>query len=253
MRIDELPQLDNLQSRLRLDYQVVSLMYDPLMEVAAYRNVDDLKAQRHPITSIEDGHLATHYRVNYHLRTLTGPGTYSAPTTVHFDLFANPDYPTHEPSCFVIDGKLPWSPHFADNGWICIGKIWERAAGNMLVGELLVHVAKLLNFDEPDYVDTEYGGFRPEAVNYWIGELNRQPITRNLHYPMIPPLIPDYVVETAPRPRISLKKRNIELVDSPAGMKSTEPARPPRAHITIKSVSQPTANRLRIKISRSGK
>jgi hypothetical protein len=210
MTIDEMPDLNDLQSRLRLDYQVVSLMYSPLMQVAAYRNVDDMRAQRYPVTSIAEGNLATHYRVTYNIRTLTDAGVYSPATTVHLDLLANPDYPVHEPSCFVIDSPLPWSPHISDTGWVCIGKIWEKSKGNMLLGELLVHIAKLLNFDEPEYVDEDYGGFRPEAVRYWTEELERQPLTRNLHYPMIPSLVPDPVEEhhAAPRPRIVLKTRS---------------------------------------------
>lgn len=243
MRIDEMPELDDLQSRLRLDYQVVSLMYSPLMQVAAYRNVDDMRAKRHPVTSVTEGNLATHYRVTYNIRTLTGPGLYSPATTVHFDLMANPDYPVHEPSCFVIDSPLPWSPHISDTGWVCIGKIWEKANGNMLLGELLVHIAKLLNFDEPEYVDADYGGFRPEAVRYWTTELERQPLTRNLHYPMIPPLVPEpeEVHSPAPRPRIVLKKRTISSASIGPIREQTAPRR-----ITIKHKATPLSGRRRI-------
>ena len=211
MQIDELSELDDLQSRLKLDFQVVSQLYSPLMEVDAYRNVDDLRARRNPVTSIADGNRATHYRVTYHLRTLTGPGAYSPATTVHFDLLANTDYPQREPSCFVIDSAVPWSPHFATNGWICIGKIWENSDGNMLLGDLLIHVAKLLNFDEPDYIDVDYGGFRPEAVRYWTEKLNRQPLTRNLRYPTIvlpeEPAVP--TPPSPPPPPIIIKRRSV--------------------------------------------
>jgi hypothetical protein len=245
MRIDEMPDLDDLQSRLRLDYQVVSQMYSPLMKVAAYRNVDDLRAERYPVTSITEGNLATHYRVTYNIRTLTGSGLYSPATTVHFDLLANTDYPRQQPSCYVIDSPLPWSPHFSDTGWICIGKIWEKSDGNMLLGELLVHIAKLLNFDEPEYVEADYGGFRPEAVSYWTKELGRQPLTRNLHYPMIPPLIPESEAEHAAVPprRFLVKNRRVSAA-SPAP--THEPATPRR--ITLKRRAPVLINRPRIKI-----
>lgn len=199
-------EMNNIQSRLRFDYKVVSLMRSPLLQVEAYLNVDDLKARRNPVTSVSEGHLATHYRVDYNLRTLTGPGSYSKLTTVHVDLFANIDYPVSDPACWVIESELPWTPHVADNGWICIGKIWEAAAGNMLLGELLVHIAKLLNFDEPEYKDPNYEGFRPDAIKYWITELKREPITKNLRYPMIPSLLLDDVTEAAPTPKITLRR-----------------------------------------------
>ena len=245
MRIDEMPDLDDLQSRLRLDYRIVSLMYSPLLDVAAYRNVDDLRAQRNPVTSITEGNLATHYRVTYNLRTLTGPGSYSPATTVHFDLLANPDYPDHEPSCFVIESPRPWSPHVSDTGWVCIGKIWEKAKGNMLLGELVIHIAKLLNFDEPEYVDLDYGGFRPEAVRYWTEELGRQPLTRNLHYPMISSLIPEPEMEqehhAAPRPRILLKSRTTIRAGAGPAREQTAPRR-----ITIKHHTPVLGERRRI-------
>jgi len=181
-------ELDDIQSRLRFDYQVVSLMNSPLMGVQAFRDVDDLKARHNPITNIDEGHLATHYRVDYHLRTLVNAGEYSRLTTVHFDLFANNNYPLTEPSCFVIETPMPWSPHFWAGYPICIGDIWEQGEGTMLLGQLFVHIAKLLNFDEPAHTPG-YEGYNGEAIEYWETTLNRQPITPGLIYPKLPDLV----------------------------------------------------------------
>lgn len=181
-------ELDDIQSRLRLDFQVVSLMSSPLMRVQGFRDVDDLNAARNPILTVDEGHLAIHYRVDYHLRTLISAGQYSGLTTVHFDLFANNNYPLTEPSCFVIDTPMPWSPHFWSGYPICIGDIWEQGEGTMLLGQLFIHIAKLLNFDEPAHAPG-YEGYNGEAIEYWETTLKRQPITPGLIYPQLPELV----------------------------------------------------------------
>jgi len=181
------------------------------MEVEAYRNLDDLEAQRNKITSLQEGHLAGHYRVKYNLKTLVGPGRYSPSTTVRFDLFADNDYPENEPPCFVIDSELPWSPHFHPHLSICTGDIWIEADGNMLLGELMVHVAKLLNFDEPPNPNIEHG-YQPDAARYWVNELKRQPISK-LVYPQLPQRVRGRERETASTASGFVKK---EIIGSEA-------------------------------------
>jgi len=187
---------DELRSRLNFDYQTVRLMSCPLMMVEAYRNLDDLLARRNMITAPEHGYLAVHYRVKYNLKTLVGPGRYSNSTTVRFDLFADNNYPESEPPCFVIESELPWSPHFHPQFAVCTGPIWDEADGNMLLGELMVHVARLLNFDEPPNSKFEEG-YQPEATRYWLDQLGRRPISR-LVYPQLPQRIPSLTPEAAP-------------------------------------------------------
>lgn len=176
---------EDLRARLHLDYRVVSRMRSPLMQVAAYRNVDDLRKRRSPITSEHEGHLATHYFVDYHLRTLVGRDVFSDHTSVRIDLHENNNYPFSVPGCYV-ESRMPWSPHFVRGRPICLGEIWIQARGAMLLGHLLVHIAKLLNFDEvarePGYV-----GYNGEAIEYWKRVLGYQPITKNLPYPELPP------------------------------------------------------------------
>ncbi len=198
---------DELRSRLSFDYQTVTLMSCPLMEVEAYRNEDDLRAQRNKITSPEEGHLAVYYRVKYNLKTLVARGRYSNSTTVQFDLFADNDYPQSEPACSVMmpESELPWSPHFHPLFPICIGPIWKQSDGNMLLGELMVHVAKLLNFDEPPNPTIEHG-YQPDAARYWVNELGRQPISK-LVYPTLPVQIHRVdSAESAPAPSVFVKK-----------------------------------------------
>src|ERR1044071_4080863 len=124
-------ELDDLQSRLRFDYQVVTEMRTPLMMVKAYRSLEDMEDEIDPISSTDEGHLATYYRVVYHITTLAGPGRYSNKTTVDFHLLANNNYPVSEPACFATSDPIPWSPHFhPTTGEVCLGKIWRVANGN---------------------------------------------------------------------------------------------------------------------------
>jgi hypothetical protein len=189
MEKQELPEFDDLESRLRFDYQVVTAMRTPLMMAEAYRNDDDLMERRNPILSVDEGHLATYYRVEFNVTTLAGRGRYSKKTTVMFDLLGNNDYPDSEPICVVISEPIPWSPHFhPKSGEVCLGKIWPESDGNMLLGELMIHIARLLNFDEPEYEQPNYGGWNSEAVDYWVNERDRKPIEK-LHYPILPELV----------------------------------------------------------------
>ncbi|HYG08529.1 MAG TPA: hypothetical protein VD835_01015 [Pyrinomonadaceae bacterium] len=180
---------DELQSRLLHDYKIVSLMKSPLMKVTAYRDVDDLYERRDPILSEDQGHLATHYLIEYNIKTLVGRGTYSDQTTVHVDLLADYNYPFTEPCCYIIDSRLPWSPHFLEGAPICLGELWAQSRGTMLLGHLLVHIAKLLNFDEVAR-GGGYVGWNGEATEYWRQVLGEQPITKNLPYPALPDLNP---------------------------------------------------------------
>ena len=184
---------DDLLSRLQLDYRVVSRMHSPLMQVTAYRNSEDIKKRRNPITSEQEGHLATHYFVDYHIRTMVGRGVYSDRTGVQIDLQAGNNYPFSEPGCWVVEGRMPWSPHFLKGRPICLGEIWLQAHGTMLLGQMLVHIAKLLNFDEVAR-GRGYVGYNGEAIEYWKNVLGYQPITKNLPYPELP----DEIIHTAP-------------------------------------------------------
>lgn len=193
--------------RLMFDYRLVRKMYSPIMSVEAYRSVDDLFERRNPIASEQEGHLALHYVADYKIKTLLGPDKYSSNTSVHFDLLAGGDYPMTDPACWVISKDIPWTPHFAKGRPICIGDIWTNSRGRMLLGHLLVHVAKLLNFDEIPRSD-HYGGYTPSAFYYWRDKFNLQPITVNLPYPVLPSEATSRVAKTEPVFRPVAKKQS---------------------------------------------
>jgi len=192
------------QDRLRFDYRVIMQMHmkqlqqiNPVMQVFAFRNPDDLANRRNPILSQDQGHLATHYLVEYYIRTLIGPDEYSDKTAVKFDLQANGNYPFTVPGIFVDESETPhpWTPHFRSGLPVCIDHdVWDEGHGMILLGQLVVHVAKLLNFDEiPRTAD--YGGYTPEAADYWRKKLGGQPITPRLDYPVLPEDIINQIVD----------------------------------------------------------
>jgi hypothetical protein len=177
---------DQLQSRLRFDWTVTRNMNSPLVQIQAYKSVADLGRRQHPIVNEEDAHRACAYLVEYRVRSLVAEGVFHDRFEVAIDLLAGGNYPFTEPACFVTSRPVPWSPHFqARSGAICLGALWTQARGAMTLGHLIVHIAKLLNFDEPDR-EPSYGGWNAAAVRYWRQVLHRQPVTKDLVYPTLP-------------------------------------------------------------------
>jgi hypothetical protein len=178
---------EQLNSRLRLDWNIMQQINSPLVTIQAFRNMSDLMGRNRPVLDAVEAHKAVAYLVEYHIKSLIGPDRFHDRFDVSMDLLAGGDYPYTAPACFVISRPVPWSPHFfPSNGAICLGELWTAAGGNILLAHLLVHVAKLLNFDEPDR-EPSYGGWNAEAVQYWRKKMNRQPVTPGLAYPVIPP------------------------------------------------------------------
>jgi hypothetical protein len=177
---------EQLQSRLSFDWTISRQMNGPLVAIRAFKSLADLRGRKNPVVKEQDGHRACAYLVEYRIRSLVGEGIYHDRFLVSLDLLAGGSYPYSEPACFVISQPIPWSPHFLrGKGAICLGELWAEGRGTLLLGWLIIHICKLLNFDEPDR-EPSYGGWNQAAVNYWRRVLNRQPITKGLVYPALP-------------------------------------------------------------------
>lgn len=175
---------DELKSRLRLDFQVFQRMQGTVFTGEAYRTTEDLNSKRNPITAGDQGHLATKYRVDFHVKTFISKGKFSTLTSIGFDLEVG-NYPNTEPATWVITKPVPYSPHFKEGYPVCIGETWQRGNGRMLLGHLLIHIAKLLNWDELAR-GGGYQGWNGEAIEYHQQAYGGRPLTENLPYPMIP-------------------------------------------------------------------
>lgn len=190
---------EELNSRLRFDWNIVQRMKSPLATIAAFKSMNDLKASKHPITDAAEAHRAIAYLVEYRIKSLVDAGRFHDRFDVSIDLMAGGNYPYSEPACFVISRPVPWSPHFLPSaGSICLGELWSAAAGNITLGHLIIHIAKLLNSDEADR-EPGYSGWNAQAVQYWRHVMKRQPVTPGLQYPVVPPQITHGVTaETKP-------------------------------------------------------
>jgi hypothetical protein len=177
---------DELRCRLRGDYAICRRMFGAIFAGEAYRSTADLEQRRQPITTDAEGHLATKYRVDFRVKTLIGPDVYADVTTIGFDL-DRPAYPFEAPYAWIISSHVPYSPHFTggQNWQVCIGSIWSNAEGTMLLGQLFVHIAKLLNWEEVEF-SPGYAGWNLAAIDYHRRVYGGRPITAGLRYPTVP-------------------------------------------------------------------
>lgn len=173
-----------LASRLAYDHQVVSRLRAPWLSWTAARTALGLGGTRHPSAPGAEGGQARVYLVSYDFPTLTGPGRFaSQPTVVRFDLLAGGNYPFTLPEAAVTSSPLPWGPHIGTGGQICLGHAWGEARGRMLLAHLVIHMARLLNLDEPDNGQPHMNG---AATAWWRAHLDSRPINPELRYPILP-------------------------------------------------------------------
>jgi hypothetical protein len=211
-----------LRKRLAFDYDVAMDMRCPVMNLSAHHTATQARKGENAILDPTWAHLARHYRVGYRIKTLIGPDRYHDWTLIHFDLLANGNYPYSRPACWVLSEPMPWSPHFMKGEPICIGGSWSAAQGTMLFGQLLAHIARLLNFDEVrEKSDT---GWNREAAQFWEKKLKLQPITPNLVYPRLP-VEKTHGVQPSPPRKGGFRQLGVEL--NQAGYQPTAPRQTP--------------------------
>ena len=174
----------DLASRREFDWRVVRKMSSRRYTFTAHRTPQDATEGRCQINNKREARFALHYRARYNIRTLVGPGEYSPYTIIRVDV-SHTDYPFGEPIGWVVEdgsSKLPYSPHFARGLPICNGSIW-RSDGHFLLGHYLIHVARLLNWDEE--LRPEYEGYNAAAVSWWRENIG-QPLDAEPAYPALP-------------------------------------------------------------------
>lgn len=186
---------DLRRARFTYDYRVAIAMAQSssLIDVRAFASQHDLKHRHQPVSATSKGHEAGYYLVHYHVKSLVGRGKFNTGFEVVFDLVSKKSYPEKRAdngieaggiSATCVSTPIPWSPHFlAGSGTICLGSIW-RGAKHTLLAHVIIHVARLLNWDEP-YDDPD-SGWNPDAVRWWKKHLHARPITPGLRYPSLP-------------------------------------------------------------------
>lgn len=175
----------DLAERRSFDFRVVTAMAGPTFACEAYRDGDDLEARRRPISDPALGAEATAYRFIYDVPTLIGPGRFSARTEIGVGT-AVADYPRAEPRTWIISKDVPWSPHFKRGAPVCIGaEFWRARRGHVSLGELVVHLARLLNWDEKGR-GGGYVGWNGEAIAYHRRTYGSAALNPDLVYPTLP-------------------------------------------------------------------
>jgi hypothetical protein len=185
---------EHLRGRRVLDYRVAIAMGErcEVISVEAYTTATDLRARRNPITGPDGGPRALHYLVTYRIKTLVGPGQFANETRIHVDTEIT-NYPFKEPASWVLS-QTPWSPHFKTGAVVCTGDHW-KPSGESLLGHLIRHHAKLLNWDEVAR-GGGYVGWNGAAIAWHKKHYGDKPLTAELDYPEIPADIAYGVEET---------------------------------------------------------
>jgi hypothetical protein len=170
------------RSRREFDHRVLDGMAGPSLAVTAFPTARDLSRGANAI-SVVGAIEPMAYRITIRQRTLVGPESW-APETVIGVNTEGAVYPTSEPQVWAVNKPYPWSPHWhPEHGTFCIGPFWRLHQGKALVGDLVTHVARLLNWDET--LEKGYVGWNPAAVaRYWAR--NARPLIDGVHYPVVP-------------------------------------------------------------------
>lgn len=173
-----------LRTRLALDARVVSRLRSPhLGAIRGFVSPTQLE-RRAPATEAElAGGRATYWTVEYRFPMLAGPGRALQSATAIFNLLAGGNYPSTQPAVTFVSRPFPWCGHVRpSNGVVCLGEGWGRAQGQILLAHLVVHVMRLVNFDEPPAAD----GNNEEALLYGRDVLHGGPLHPDLSYPALP-------------------------------------------------------------------
>lgn len=178
-----------LRHRLALDYRVMMALTSPVLSgVRPFVSQEDFATTGRNATAEEgEAGRVVLYAASLAFPVLTGPGElFPGPTQVRFDLRAARNYPFDAPVVTVVSRPLPWSPHVQPvTGLVCQGEIWGLGHGRMLLGQLLIHVMRVLNCDEPDRGHL-YAGWNGDAASYWRTTMGCRPLTPDLSYPALP-------------------------------------------------------------------
>lgn len=167
------------RTRAIMDHASVEAICGDIITAEAFRSTEDRK----PLSN-EDARAgqARAYIATYNFPTLAGRGTLRSGARVRFDL-TNGDYPHGPPNAQVVGWK-PWLPHVhMGSGLVCIGPSWSERRGRYVLADLVLHIARILNAEEPSTMDA----FEPATVEYLWREYQGGPINRDLALPFVPP------------------------------------------------------------------
>jgi len=176
----------DLRSRLAYDARICARLSSPHLVLSAHVSND---AMLNGIVATEaeaEAGQAAMYLARFNFPTLTNAGVTTPTVAVSFNLLAGGNYPFTEPAVNAVTHPRPWSPHVhPGSGAVCIGEVWARSRGQMVLGQLVAHVMRVFNFDEPNR-DPSYDGWNAEAIRYWRTTMKCRPLNAGIVYPTMP-------------------------------------------------------------------
>ncbi|MCC7077123.1 MAG: hypothetical protein IT198_08365 [Acidimicrobiia bacterium] len=175
------------RSRFRLDWTILDEMARrcDTFRFGAFASHDDLAEDRNRVTRDARADEAVWYRLEFRIPTLIGPDRFADSTVIGANLTSG-EYPFAEPATWIISDHVPFSPHFKRGAPVCLGDMaWKERRGRALLGHLVEHVARLLNWDEVAR-GGGYVGWNPEAVSYHAEVYGTRPLNSGIRYPTIP-------------------------------------------------------------------
>jgi len=174
-----------LAERRAFDLRVLSEMRCPAFDFEAYRTTADLEKRQRIVTDPEGGATVSKYRWIFNIKTHIDRTRFAATTEIGVNTDVV-DYPINPPLTWIISDHVPWSPHFLRGAPVCIGdELWEPTGGHITLGELAIHIAHLLNWDEKGRGEG-YEGWNGEAIEYHKQAYRGRPINPGLGYPALP-------------------------------------------------------------------
>jgi hypothetical protein len=179
-----LPQ--ELIERRAFDFDLLSGMRCESFDFEAYRSMQDLVRRKRAVTNQSDGGEAATYCFILRVPTLSGPGTFVDETLISVDTNGVIDYPDNPPDTRVLSDPVPWSPHYLKGAPVCIGgEFWLPKRGHVTLGDLAIHLCRLLNWDEKGR-GPGYRGWNGAAIDYHREHYGKAPLNPELVYPMLP-------------------------------------------------------------------
>jgi hypothetical protein len=157
-----------------------------VFDFSAYRNKHDLNQGYPEVTDPHAGADVTNYQLTFTIRTHVSENAFAEKDKTVIRVFTSmKDYPLQAPGVHVRSRPVPWSPHVTRNGRVCIAPELWIPSGHVTLGELVIHLAQLLNWDEPGR-GPDYRGFNPAAIAYHKKAYGGRPINPELRYPVLP-------------------------------------------------------------------
>ncbi len=170
------------ERRLRLDFASSrAVTHGCVRSVTVYSDA----TRKQEVRSEEQAAIARYYVVDYQVEALTQDRSLHKGFLVSFDIDAVFDEYPHSgafPRTTCISNPRPWHHRvYPSSGLFCTGESPDPA---LLLGHHIIHVAKLLNFDEPWDKDHDRG-YNPTAYEEYKRRWGGRPINPRLAVPVL--------------------------------------------------------------------